>query len=178
VIAQIVLVFASVMGILGLLAEARTPQEKRAVDERPAEPAQSHHGHCVPEGPALRGRVRRVEPSAFTKLSALGVEEQRVHVVGDLVDAVASLGDGYRVEARIVVWQETDILKVPSSALFRHGRDWNVFVVENSRAVRRLIQIEHRNAVEAEILKGLREGEVVVVHPSEQLDDGVRVQVR
>jgi HlyD family secretion protein len=130
------------------------------------------------EGPALRGRVRRVEPSAFTKLSALGVEEQRVHVVGDLVDAVASLGDGYRVEARIVVWQETDILKVPSSALFRHGRDWNVFVVENSRAVRRLIQIEHRNAVEAEILKGLREGEVVVVHPSEQLDDGVRVQVR
>ena len=106
------------------------------------------------------------------------MEEQRVHVVGDLVDAVASLGDGYRVEARIVVWQETDILKVPSSALFRHGRDWNVFVVENSRAVRRLIQIEHRNAVEAEILKGLREGEVVVVHPSEQLDDGVRVQVR
>jgi HlyD family secretion protein len=129
-------------------------------------------------GSTLRGRVRLVEPSGFTKLSALGVEEQRVHVVGDLVDTGATLGDGYRVEARIVVWEGTDILKVPSSALFRYGSDWNVFVVENRRAVRRLVQIDHRNAVEAEVLKGLREGEMVVIHPSEQLDDGVRVQVR
>ncbi|MBI4483231.1 MAG: hypothetical protein HY652_10105 [Acidobacteria bacterium] len=129
-------------------------------------------------GPALRARVRIVEPSAFTKVSALGVEEQRVNIVADLVDPAPFLGDGYRVEARIVVWEGANVLKVPSSALFRRGEGWNVFVVENDRALRRPIEVGHRNPMEAEILRGLEEGEAVIVHPSDRVEDGVRVRTR
>ena len=81
----------------------------------------------------LLGRVRLVEPSGFTKVSALGVEEQRVNVVADFVDKPGTMGDGYRVEARIVVWKSDDVLKIPSSALFRRRSAWNVFVVVDRR---------------------------------------------
>jgi HlyD family secretion protein len=123
----------------------------------------------------LQARVRLVEPSGFTKISALGVEEQRVNVVADFVDKPGALGDGYRVEARIVVWKSDDVLKVPSSALFRRRGAWNVFVVEAGKARHRAVEVGHRNPVEAEITAGIKDGERVILHPSDLLDDGVRV---
>jgi HlyD family secretion protein len=125
----------------------------------------------------LRATVRRVEPSGFTKVSALGVEEQRVNVIGDFVDPPDGLGDGYRVEARIVVWQADDVLRVPSSALFRRGEGWAVFVVDGGRAHRRDVAVGVRGPFEAEVKDGLAEGAPVVLHPSDRLDDGVRVRV-
>jgi HlyD family secretion protein len=124
----------------------------------------------------LRATVRRVEPSAFTKISALGVEEQRVNVIGDFVDTPDGLGDGYRVEARIVVWQAEDVLRVPTSALFRHGEGWAVFVVEGGVAQQRAVTIGARGPFEAEVQDGLAPGEAVVVHPSDRVADGVRVK--
>ena len=123
----------------------------------------------------LQARVRLVEPSAFVKLSALGVEEQRVNVIGDFVASPVPLADGYRVEARIVVWERDGVVKVPSSALFRRGSEWNVFVVDGGRARRRAVQIGQRGAMEVEVLGGLDEDTPVVLHPSDQVDDGVRV---
>jgi HlyD family secretion protein len=125
----------------------------------------------------LRATVRRVEPSGFTKISALGVEEQRVNVIGDFVDAPDGLGDGYRVEARIVVWHADDVLRVPSSALFRHGEGWAVFVVDGGRARRRDVALGARGPFEAEAKDGLAEGDPVVLHPSDRLSDGVRVRI-
>lgn len=123
----------------------------------------------------LRGRVRLVEPSAFTKVSALGIEEQRVNVIVDFTDSSGRVGDGFRVEARVVVW-EGEALKVPSSALFRHGEAWAVFVVEGRRA--RLVEVEagRRTSFEAEIRSGLNEGDVVVLHPSNEMVDGAAVE--
>jgi HlyD family secretion protein len=129
-------------------------------------------------GKTLRARVRTVEPFAFTKVSALGVEEQRVNVVGDFVDPPGPLGDGYRVEARIVVWRADQVLKVPMSALFRHGDAWAVFAVEGGRARLRAVEPGQRGALEAEIHSGLREGEAVVRHPANELKDGARVAVQ
>jgi len=129
----------------------------------------------------LRGRVRRVEPSGFTKISALGVEEQRVNVVVDFADpaeAWKSLGDAYRVEVRIVIWQADDVLKVPTSSLFRHGDAWAVFAVADGRARLRALELGRRNGREAQVLSGLEAGEHVVVHPSETLEDGSRVTRR
>ncbi len=126
----------------------------------------------------LRGRVRRVEPSGFTKISALGVEEQRVNVVMDITDPPevrAGLGDGFRVETRVVVWQSEDELKAPTGALFRRDEDWAVFAVEAGRAVLRPIEIGERNAREAQVLAGLSPGQEVVVYPSDSLSDGSRV---
>lgn len=126
----------------------------------------------------LRGRVRRVEPSGFTKISALGVEEQRVNVVMDIVDPPESwvgLGDGFRVETRVVVWQSEDELKTPTGALFRRDEDWAVFAVEDGRAVLRPIEIGERNAREAQVLAGLAPGQEVVVYPSDSLSDGSRI---
>jgi HlyD family secretion protein len=123
----------------------------------------------------LRARVRLIEPSAFTKVSALGVEEQRVNVVSDFADPVVPLGDGYRVEARFVMW-EGDALKVPSSALFRRGDEWRVFLVEGGRAVCRTVETGQRNESEAEIKNGLAEGDFVVLHPPSELEDGARVE--
>jgi HlyD family secretion protein len=128
-------------------------------------------------GKALRARVRTVEPFAFTKVSALGVEEQRVNVVADFVDPPGPLGDGYRVEARTVVWSADNVLKVPASALFRDGGKWNVFVMKDGRARLRGVEVGQRNSQEAEIRSGLREGENVVRHPSNALKDGARVKV-
>ena len=126
----------------------------------------------------LGGRVRRVEPSGFTKISALGVEEQRVNVVMDITDPPevwAGLGDGFRVETRVVVWQSEDELKAPTGALFRRDEGWAVFAVDGGRAVLRSIEIGERNAREAQVLGGLEPGQEVVVYPSDSLSDGSRV---
>ncbi len=124
----------------------------------------------------LRATVRRVEPSGFTKVSALGVEEQRVNVIGDFVDPPTGLGDGFRLEARIVVWQADDVLRVPSSALFRHGEGWAVFVVDGGVVRLREVEVGARGPFEAELTGGLEAGAVVVLHPSDRLADGVRVR--
>ncbi len=128
----------------------------------------------------LEGHVRLVEPSAFTRVSSLGVEEQRVNVIIDLetpFEARAALGDGYRVEAAIVTWRG-DVVQVPSSAVFREGDAWAMFMVENGRAVRRTIAVGHRDGRSVEIVRGARAGEVAVVHPGDTLTPGARVAVR
>ena len=130
---------------------------------------------------ALNGRVRLVEPSGFTKISALGVEEQRVNAIIDFVDppeARPNIGDGYRVEVRIIVSSRENVLKVPTSSLFRHEAEWAVYVVENGRAVRRLVKVGERNGLEAEIIGGLTEGERIIVFPSDAVSDGVAVTAR
>lgn len=125
----------------------------------------------------LRARVRVVEPHGFTKVSALGVEEQRVNVIADFVDTAPTLGDGYRVEAKIIIWQSDKVLKVPLSALFRHGQDWAVFVVDGARARQRALQLGHRGTLEVEVTQGLAAGETVIRHPSNELSEGARVAV-
>ena len=127
----------------------------------------------------LEAKVRYVEPSAFTKISALGVEEQRVNTIADFVDASVPLGDRYRVEVRIVVWESDNVLKVPLSAIFRCDRAaWCTFVVEGNKAKRREIEISQRNKFEAVVKEGLREGEVVILHPTEQIKQGTQVAPR
>jgi HlyD family secretion protein len=123
----------------------------------------------------LRARVRLVEPQAFTKVSALGVEEKRTNVIADFVDPPGVLGDGYRVTARIVVSSADSVLKVPSSALFRCAAQWCVFTVEDGRARRRVVEIGPRNVTEATIQAGLRAGETVIRFPGSKIEDGVRV---
>jgi HlyD family secretion protein len=128
----------------------------------------------------LEGRVRRVEPSGFMKVSALGVEEQRVNVIidfGDETDA-GKLGDGYRVEVRIVIWSVKSTLKVPSGSLFRRGDDWAVFVLDNDRARLQLVKIGQRNDREGQVLEGLSEGQTLVLHPPDTLTAGTRVRAR
>ncbi len=127
-------------------------------------------------GKTLRARVRLVEPSGFTKVSALGVEEQRVNVIADFVEDHVPMADGYRIEASIVVWQADDVLELPSSALFRHGGQWSVFAVDGGRARRRAVRIGQRNTTAAQVLAGLAEGARVILHPSDQIEDGVRVE--
>lgn len=124
----------------------------------------------------LRGRVRLVEPSGFTKVSALGIEEQRVNVVGDLLETAEWLGDRYRVQVRIVIWQADRVLKVPWSALVREGDGWRVYVAESGRARARAVTVGRQGEFEVQILDGLRAGEVVVRHPTDQVVDGVRIQ--
>lgn len=129
----------------------------------------------------LAGRVRRVEPSGFMKVSALGVEEQRVNVVVDPEDggdAWQRLGDGYRVEVRIVIWKAPDVVKVPTSSLLRRGDAWAVFVAESGRARLRTIELGPRNGLEAQVVAGLSAGQQVVVHPSDTLADGSRIAPR
>jgi HlyD family secretion protein len=126
----------------------------------------------------LQARVRLVEPSGFTKISALGVEEKRVNVIADFVDPPDGLGDGYRVEARIVTWEASDVLKIPGSATFRERNGWSVFVMDRGRARRRAVQIGHRNQAEAEIMGGIAAGEQVILYPSNQLHDGDRVRTQ
>jgi len=130
-------------------------------------------------GPArLRGKVRLVEPYGYTKVSALGVEEQRVNVVIDFVDLPERLGDGYRVDARIVIWRSAEVTKAPVSALFRSGDKWNVFSVEQGKAIRREVEAGSRNSVEAEITKGLNPGIELILHPSADVKEGIRVVKR
>ncbi|HEY9235829.1 MAG TPA: efflux RND transporter periplasmic adaptor subunit, partial [Phenylobacterium sp.] len=130
---------------------------------------------------SLKGVVTRIEPQGFTKTSALGVEEQRVNTIVRLADATparGSLGSGFRVEARIVVWQDQDAIIVPSSALFREQSDWAVFVVDGGRAKRRLVRIGRNNGAQAEVLQGLRKSEQVILYPAADLTDGARVRQR
>jgi HlyD family secretion protein len=124
----------------------------------------------------VKGRVRRVEPSGFTKLSALGVEEQRVNVVSDFESVPEGMGDGYRVEVRAVVWDAPDVIMTPGSALFRAGAGWRVYVVENGRAVVKDVTLGHRTATHAEVLGGLRELERVILYPGDRVREGGRVQ--
>jgi HlyD family secretion protein len=127
----------------------------------------------------LRGRVRSVEPSAFTKVSALGVDEQRVNVVSDILGAPATLGDGFRVEVRIVVWEGRAVLTVPASALVQQtSGEWRVFVVEGGRARERAVRIGHRTSGLVEVVAGLPVGATVVLFPSDLIRDGVRVRSR
>jgi HlyD family secretion protein len=129
----------------------------------------------------LEGRVRAVEPVGFTKISALGVEEQRVLVISDFTSSPGQwqrLGDGYRVEAQFVLWQEQDVLQVPASSLFRYREGWAVFVMQSNRAVRREVKLGQRNGLIAQILEGAKEGEKVIDHPSDEVEDGRRVKPR
>lgn len=125
----------------------------------------------------LEAHVRLIEPSGFTKVSALGVEEQRVHVVADLDETPPQLGDGYRVETQVVLWEGT-ALKVPASALFQDGDQWRVFVARDGRVRSRVVQIGHRNPFEVQITGGVVAGDLVVRHPTDKLADGVRVATR
>ena len=126
-------------------------------------------------GKGLRARVRLVEPVAFTKVSALGVEEQRVNVIADPVDPLGPLGDGYRIEARIVIWSEDKVAKVAGSSLFRVGDAWHVFVADQHHAREREVKIGQRNQDEAQVLSGLAPGDKVVRFPGNQLRDGARI---
>jgi HlyD family secretion protein len=129
-------------------------------------------------GESLQGRVRVVEPAGFTKISALGVEEQRVLVIADLLDppeAWQRLGDGYRVEARFITWADEDALTAPASALFRRGDAWEAFVAEDGRARRVSVTPGRSSGLVTEIVAGLEAGQRVIVHPPEEVEDGVRV---
>ena len=130
---------------------------------------------------ALRGRVRRVEPSGFTKISALGVEEQRVNVLIDFDEPRAvwqRLGDGYRVEVRIIVWSAADVLKVPTSSLFRHETAWAVYGSRTAWPAAVLVEVGQRSGLEAEVLGGVSAGERIIVYPSDAIRDGVKVAPR
>lgn len=127
---------------------------------------------------ALRAKVRLVEPHAVTKVSALGIEEKRVNVVADFIDPPGPMGDGFRVTARIVIWQSDKVLKVPASALFRCAAAWCVFIAEDGRARQRTLEIGHRNLAEAEVTSGLSAGQTVVRYPSNDVTDGARVRLR
>jgi len=130
---------------------------------------------------SLAGRVRVVEPFGFTKISALGIEEQRVNVTIDFTGSAGQrqrLGHGYQVEARVVLWQADSVLTVPLTALFRMDDDWAVFVEKDGRAQLRPIQVGHRNGLVAEVLQGLEAGDRVLSHLNDRLAEGVRITVR
>ena len=129
----------------------------------------------------LAGSVRVVEPAGFTKISSLGVEEQRVLVIADLTSTAEGwqgLGDGYRLDTNFIIWEGADVLQVPASALFRKGEGWALFAVENSRARSKEVEVGHRNGLSAEILKGIPEGAVVIAHPDDSVKEGSRVRLR
>jgi HlyD family secretion protein len=129
----------------------------------------------------LEGKVRRVEPYGFTKVSALGIEEQRVNVIVDFVDPSeyrGRLGHGFRVEARIVLWENDDVLQVPQAALFRDHGNWSVYVDDNGRALLREVTVGHSNGLKAEVVDGLSEGERIVLYPSNRIEPGVRIAER
>jgi HlyD family secretion protein len=130
---------------------------------------------------AVAGTVRVVEPSGFTKISALGVEEQRVRVIVDFAsprEAWQRLGDGYRVEARFVLWEDDDVLQVPTSALFRHGVGWAVFAVDDKRARLTPVETGQRAGLATQVLSGIAAGARVVSHPDDKISDGTRVKPR
>jgi len=128
----------------------------------------------------LEGSVRLVEPFGFLKISALGIEEQRVNVIVDFVreDGWEKLGHGYQVETRVVLWEEDKVLAVPLTALFRDGDKWALFVEEDGRAVLRHVQVGQKNGVFAEIREGIEAGNNIVMHPSDRVSDGTRIASR
>ena len=128
---------------------------------------------------SLEARVRWVEPAAFTKVSALGVEEQRVNVLADLVTPAnerQNLGDGFRVEARIERARRDNVLRAPAGALFQIGDAWFTFAVESGSVEQRSITMGLNNGLTAEILSGLEEGDEVVIYPGDRIQDGSRVE--
>lgn len=132
-------------------------------------------------GPPVRGRVTRVDPAGFVKVSALGIEEQRVRTVIDFIDPPAAwsqLGHEFRVIVHVAIWSSENVLTVPVSALFRKGDDWAVFGLKDGRAHTIVVQIGHRNNRQAEVISGLAAGEKVVLHPSDRVKDGVAVSER
>ena len=133
-------------------------------------------GMPVVVSPDTPARVQRIEPSAFTKVSALGVEEQRVNVIATLAEPATAYGDGYRVEVKIVIWERDEVLKLPLSALFRCERAWCVFTVENHRAKRIQVELGQRSDVEAEVRRGLQAGTPVVLYPGERIEEGRRLR--
>jgi HlyD family secretion protein len=129
----------------------------------------------------LEGRVQTVEPLAFTKVSALGVEEQRVNAVAAITSPPQEwqrLGAGYRVEAAFILWDGENVLQVPASALFRYQDGWAVFTIQNGLAARKKIEIGQRNGIAAQVLSGLEEGQAVITHPDSSLEDGSPVAPR
>jgi HlyD family secretion protein len=127
----------------------------------------------------LEAVVRRVEPQGFTVISALGVEEKRVLVISDFVTSAEereSLGSGFRVLARFVIWEDEDVLQVPTGALFRTGNGWAVFTAENGRAVQKEVTLGHRAGLAAQVTSGLSEGDIVITHPDNAIADGVRIR--
>ncbi|MER9329905.1 HlyD family efflux transporter periplasmic adaptor subunit [Mesorhizobium sp. M0152] len=132
-------------------------------------------------GPPIQGRVSRVDPAGFTKVSALGIEEQRVRTTIDFTDPPAkwsALGHDYRVIVQITIWKADDVLTVPVGALFRKGNDWAVFALEDGRARATILKVGERNNRTAEVLSGLGAGDRVVLHPSDRVTDGVTVAER
>jgi len=132
-------------------------------------------------GPTIQGKVVRIDPAGFLKVSALGIEEQRVRVTIDFADPPetwSQLGHDYRVIVHVVIWSADDALTVPVSALFRKGDDWAVYAIDNGRALTKAVKIGHRNNRLAEVLAGLSPGAQVVLHPSDRVSDGVRVAQR
>lgn len=130
---------------------------------------------------SLAGTVKIVEPAGFTKISSLGVEEQRVLVIVDITsppDTWRVLGDGYRLDVHFIIWEGKDVLQVPASALFRHGSEWAVFVEESGRVRLRTVKVGQRNGLAAEIISGITEGEKVVAHPDDSVKDGGRIKAR
>lgn len=126
----------------------------------------------------LEGQVLRVEPVGFTKVSALGVEEQRVLIISAITSDSTlwqTLGDGYRVESRFILWQQPDVLQAPLSALFRSGDQWALFLIENNKARKQVVKVGQRNGLSAQILSGLKLGDEVITHPDDRIEDGVRV---
>ena len=128
-------------------------------------------------GAPLRGEVRIVEPSAFTRISALGVEEQRVKVIVDVDDRGAMVGDGFRVDARIFLWRGNNVLAVPAAAVFRHRDGWALYTIEEGRARLRSVELGHRGRAEVEV-SGIAAGAVVILHPGDRVADGSRVEPR
>lgn len=137
-----------------------------------------HLAEVEAEAKPLGGHVRRVEPSAFTHVSALGVEEQRVNVIVTLDQVPPRLGDGYRVDARILIEEAVQVLTVPASATFRSGDDWAVYAIRDGRAALQRVQLGRRARLDSEVKAGLDEGTHVVLYPSERIESGARVEAR
>ena len=132
----------------------------------------------VPQGPGLEARVSRIEPAAFTKVSPLGVEEQRVNLVATLVDAPAGLGDRFRVSTSIVLWSAEAVLTVPSTSLVPTDEGWGVYVMENNRARLKYLTLGHQGSQSVEVIRGLTRADEVVRHPDERIREGVSITSR
>ena len=126
----------------------------------------------------VKARVRVVEPQAITKVSALGVEERRVNIIADVMSKDAHYGDNFRVDTQIIIWRGRNILSVPTSAVFRNGEVWSLFVVQFGLAHRRDVQIGRQSSSRTEIVGGLDEGETVILHPPNELTENSFVSVQ
>lgn len=167
-----------VLMTLGDLGDLEIEVDLLSSDAVQVPPGASAHVERWGGAEALAARVRQIEPAAFTKVSALGIEEQRVHLKLDLLtppEARPGLGDQYRVYVRVVIWQAPAVLQVPIGALFRDGAGWAVFVVESGRARLRAVTIGHQTDLAAEITAGLTEGAQVIAFPGARIAEGSRV---